>query len=107
MAISLIIQDCNTARPGWEAIARAAERYLRSSSDFCYGQGRQRLFSNEMSIDWADLRLFLDVARLGGLSAATVTTALSAATLGRRVTALARQIGEPLFVRAHTGYALA
>lgn len=59
-----------------------------------------------MSIDWADLRLFLDVARLGGLSAATATTKLSAATLGRRVTALERQIGEPLFVRSHSGYAL-
>ena len=59
-----------------------------------------------MSIDWADLRLFLDVARLGGLSAATETTGLSAATLGRRVTALERQIGEPLFVRSHNGYAL-
>ena len=59
-----------------------------------------------MSIDWADLRLFLDVARLGGLSAATATTGLSAATLGRRVTALERQVGEPLFVRSHTGYAL-
>jgi DNA-binding transcriptional LysR family regulator len=59
-----------------------------------------------MSIDWADLRLFLDVARLGGLSAATKTTGLSAATLGRRVTALEKQIGEPLFVRSHAGYSL-
>jgi DNA-binding transcriptional LysR family regulator len=59
-----------------------------------------------MSIDWADLKLFLDVARLGGLSAATTTTGLSAATLGRRVTALEKQIGEPLFVRSHSGYAL-
>lgn len=59
-----------------------------------------------MSIDWEDLRLFLDVARLGGLSAATSTTKLSAATLGRRVAALERQIGEPLFHRAHSGYTL-
>lgn len=58
------------------------------------------------SISWDDLRLFLDVARLGGLSAATATTGLSAATLGRRVTTLERQIGEPLFVRRQTGYAL-
>ena len=43
---------------------------------------------------WDDLRLFLDVARLGGLSPATVTTGLSAATLGRRVTALEHHIGE-------------
>lgn len=57
-------------------------------------------------ISWDDLRLFLDVARLGGLSAATRTTGLSAATLGRRVSALEAQIGEPLFVRSQTGYQL-
>lgn len=59
-----------------------------------------------MDFSWDDLRLFLDVARLGGLSAATETTGLSAATLGRRVTALERQVGEPLFVRSQTGYRL-
>lgn len=58
------------------------------------------------AISWDDLRLFLDVARLGGLSAATATTGLSAATLGRRVTVLEQQIGEPLFVRRQTGYQL-
>ena len=58
------------------------------------------------SLSWDDLRLFLDVARLGGLSPATATTGLSAATLGRRVTALEHQIGEPLFVRRQSGYAL-
>jgi DNA-binding transcriptional LysR family regulator len=57
-------------------------------------------------ISWDDLRLFLDVARLGGLSAATATTEMSAATLGRRVSALERQIGEPLFIRSQQGYAL-
>ena len=57
-------------------------------------------------ISWDDLRLFLDVARLGGLSAATSTTGLSAATLGRRVSALEGQIGEPLFVRSQTGYVM-
>src|SRR4051794_10617547 len=59
-----------------------------------------------MSLMWDDLRLFLDVARLGGLTPATRTTGLSAATLGRRVTALEQEIGEPLFVRAQTGYTL-
>ncbi len=57
-------------------------------------------------LSWDDLRLFLDVARLGGLTAATGTTRLSAATLGRRITALEHQIGEPLFVRKQTGYEL-
>lgn len=59
-----------------------------------------------MDFSWDNLQLFLDVARLGGLSAATRTTGLSAATLGRRVTALEHQIGEPLFVRSQAGYAL-
>lgn len=59
-----------------------------------------------MDFSWDDLRLFLDVARLGGLSAATATTGLSAATLGRRVTALERQVGEALFVRSQMGYRL-
>src|SRR5690606_31548153 len=44
--------------------------------------------------------------RLSGLSAATETTGLAAATLGRRVTTLERQAGEPLFVRSQTGYRL-
>lgn len=59
-----------------------------------------------MDFSWDDLRLFLDVARLGGLSAATRTSGLSAATLGRRVTTLERQVGEPLFLRSQTGYRL-
>lgn len=59
-----------------------------------------------MDFSWDDLRLFLDVARLGGLSAATDKTGLSAATLGRRITALERQMGEPLFRRSQTGYQL-
>ncbi|MDR3471701.1 MAG: LysR family transcriptional regulator [Devosia sp.] len=57
-------------------------------------------------LSWDDLRLFLDVARLGGLSAARSTTGLSAATLGRRITALEHEIGEPLFHRSQTGYQL-
>jgi DNA-binding transcriptional LysR family regulator len=71
-----------------------------------YSKGCKELFIFEMSIGWDDLRLFLDVARLGGLSAARGTTKLSAATLGRRITALERAVGEPLFVRSQTGYAL-
>ena len=59
-----------------------------------------------MDFSWDDLRLFLDVARLGGLSAATETTKLSAATLGRRVSSLEREVGEPLFHRSQTGYRL-
>lgn len=59
-----------------------------------------------MSADWDDLRLFLAVSRLGGLSAARGATALSPATLGRRITALERKVGVPLFKRLQTGYRL-
>lgn len=59
-----------------------------------------------MDLAWDDLRLFLAVARLGGLSAARAATGLSAATIGRRMSALERDLGEPLFVRRQTGYAL-
>ncbi len=59
-----------------------------------------------MSMNWDDLKLFLDVARLGGLSAAARVTGGSPATLGRRITALEQSIGEPLFFRAQTGYRL-
>lgn len=59
-----------------------------------------------MDFSWDDLRLFLHVARLGGLTAATESTGLSAATLGRRVTTLERQVGEALFLRSQTGYRL-
>lgn len=59
-----------------------------------------------MKINWDDLRLFLDVARSGGLTAAGKASGLSPATLGRRVSALERQVGERLFVRTRSGYRL-
>jgi DNA-binding transcriptional LysR family regulator len=59
-----------------------------------------------MQIDWNDLRLFLAVARLGGLRASAEATGTSAPTLGRRITALERQLGQTLFERSVAGYAL-
>src|SRR5690554_1907959 len=56
--------------------------------------------------DWDDLRVFLAVSRLGGLSAAQQATGLSAATLGRRITALEHDVGVPLFTRLQSGYRL-
>ena len=58
------------------------------------------------SFDWQDLRLFLAVARGGGLARATAETNLSPATLGRRMTALEQALEERLFVRGARGYAL-
>lgn len=59
-----------------------------------------------MPIDWNDLRLFLAVARLGGLRASAEATGTSAPTLGRRIAALERQLGQTLFNRSVSGYAL-
>lgn len=59
-----------------------------------------------MDLNWDDLKLFLDVARMGGLNAAARATGASPATLGRRVLALEAVMGEPLFVRSASGYRL-
>lgn len=59
---------------------------------------------NEKHMDWSDLRLFLAVAREGGLSPAARSTGRSAATLGRRMHALERSMGRELFVRHDRGY---
>ncbi|TNM59900.1 LysR family transcriptional regulator [Aliirhizobium smilacinae] len=59
---------------------------------------------DETSIDWADLRIFLAVARHKSLAAAAKNTGQSAATLGRHVTDLERALGEELFKRLPQGY---
>ncbi|MEQ8695878.1 MAG: LysR family transcriptional regulator [Bauldia litoralis] len=56
--------------------------------------------------DWDTLRLFLAVARAGGLGPAARQTAISAPTLGRRMAALERALELRLFDRARTGYSL-
>lgn len=61
---------------------------------------------NEMQLNWDDLRLFLTVARSGGLRAASDPLGLSAPTLGRRMLALEAAIGHQLFSRSLTGYTL-
>ena len=58
------------------------------------------------NVDWDDLRLFLAVARAGGLSAAATELGASPATLSRRMLALERSLGRPLFLRRQTGYSL-
>ncbi|MDJ0685691.1 MAG: LysR family transcriptional regulator [Alphaproteobacteria bacterium] len=60
----------------------------------------------ETNFDWDDLRLFLAVARGGGLSAAKASTGKSAPTLGRRMLDLERRLGCDLFRRQAKGYEL-
>lgn len=61
---------------------------------------------NETNFDWDDLRLFLAVARKGGLAAAADATGKSAPTLGRRMLALEQRLGQELFRRLPRGYEL-
>ncbi len=58
------------------------------------------------NLDWDDLRLFLAVAREGGLAAASQKTGKSAPTLGRRMLALEQRLGNELFDRLPRGYVL-
>ncbi|MGD1877629.1 MAG: LysR family transcriptional regulator [Kiloniellaceae bacterium] len=61
---------------------------------------------DETRFDWDDLRLFLAIAREGGLAAAAASTGKSAPTLGRRMLALERRLGRDLFRRLPRGYEL-
>lgn len=56
--------------------------------------------------NWDDLRLFLHVAREGGLVGAAERTGISAPTIGRRMLALERATGHSLFQRHTRGYSL-
>lgn len=56
--------------------------------------------------NWDDLRLFLAVAREGGLSRASQLTGRSPATLSRRMLGLEAAKGQTLFVRHDRGYGL-
>lgn len=61
---------------------------------------------NGTTLDWDDFRLFLAVAREGGLAAAADKTGKSAPTLGRRMLALEKRLGTELFSRLPRGYVL-
>ena len=57
-------------------------------------------------MNWDDLRIFLRVARAGGLSGAARQLRMSPPTVARRMLALEQDIGRTLFNRAQTGYEL-
>lgn len=59
-----------------------------------------------MQTHWDDLRLFLAVARAETLSGASATVRLDAATLGRRIARLEKQLGVSLFLKSPQGYAM-
>ncbi len=57
-------------------------------------------------LNWDDYRIFLDVARTGSLSAASITLKIDPATVGRRVTRLEQSLGVKLFNKLPRGYQL-
>ena len=56
--------------------------------------------------NWDSYQLFLQVARLGGLTGAGIASGLSPATVGRRMLDLEQSLGRTLFSRSQTGYRL-
>jgi len=58
------------------------------------------------SFDWNDLRFFLEVARIGTLSGAARALGADHATVSRRINALEHALGQTLFHRSLSGYAL-
>jgi DNA-binding transcriptional LysR family regulator len=58
------------------------------------------------NIDWEDLKIFIRVARGGGLSAAAAELGSSPATVGRRMVTLEQAVARPLFIRRQSGYEL-
>lgn len=57
-------------------------------------------------LDWDDLRVFLELTRVGSLSAAARSLRLSHATVGRRLAALEASLGRSLMERRPDGYVL-
>ncbi|WP_315738283.1 MULTISPECIES: LysR family transcriptional regulator [unclassified Bradyrhizobium] len=57
-------------------------------------------------MDWSDLQVFLAVAREGTLGAAGRRIGQSQPTVGRRLRALERSVGQTLFQRTTTGFVL-
>ena len=56
--------------------------------------------------NWDDLRVFLAVARAGGLTGAGPGLQMDPATVGRRVARLEQRMGAALFLKSPQGYAL-
>ena len=56
--------------------------------------------------NWDDLRVFLAVARAGGLTGAASGLKMDPATVGRRVARLEQRLGAALFAKSPQGYAL-
>jgi DNA-binding transcriptional LysR family regulator len=59
-----------------------------------------------MRLAWDDVRLFLEIARAGTLSAAAPSVGMTQPTAGRRLRGLEAQVGAALFQRTPSGFRL-
>ena len=57
-------------------------------------------------MDWDNLRYFLELARSGTLQGAARRLAVDHTTVARRIQALEKQVGSPLFTREAGGHRL-
>ena len=57
-------------------------------------------------LNWDDYRIFLDVARSGSLSGASISLKIDAATVGRRISRLEKALKSKLFNKLPRGYQL-
>ncbi|MFC3609415.1 LysR family transcriptional regulator [Stutzerimonas tarimensis] len=57
-------------------------------------------------MDWDNLRYFLELSRAGRLTAAARRLGVDHTTVARRVQALEKSLGRPLFLRSGSGYSL-
>ena len=57
-------------------------------------------------LNWDDYRIFIDVARSGSLSAASISLKIDAATVGRRITRLENAFNSKLFNKLPRVYQL-
>lgn len=55
-------------------------------------------------LDWSDVKVFLAIVRAGSLGGAARLTGQSQPTIGRRLRALERQVGQALFQRGRDGF---
>jgi DNA-binding transcriptional LysR family regulator len=58
------------------------------------------------AMDWSDVKIFLAIVRAGSLGGAARLTGQSQPTVGRRLKALERQVGQALFQRGREGFVL-
>src|SRR3954463_16712031 len=59
-----------------------------------------------LPVDWSDLRIFLAIAREGTLGAAARKIGQTQPTMGRRLRALEKSLGQTLFQRTADGFVL-